>query len=338
MVFYGYTIGDADNPATPALGFDVYRYIIPAVPVAGAGNIAVTLVTTLVGGSFSGAAGTDLEGLGTSPRIQRISAVSEGPGLGQRVNNLDLPAVPVVQPFAGVARIFDDSGSDFYVNNQELATQYILQGEQIAAGGFRSALYRNTVPDANFGNTTLVKVGNSDPQFADGLAIYNYPVNRKVLNGQYTGNYIAFASDFALNDGDDEQIYAVNLNGGDILGNPIQLVNPDGTDFNVLTNATASGLPDPDTPDDGFDSGLAFTPDGKRIIAQTENGILYEISDFLDDQLGSVIGNGQATIQKLGRLTLGGLPIPGALTGNIEYEGLAIVSEDAAGNPIFTLP
>ncbi|PSF37342.1 hypothetical protein C7H19_10435 [Aphanothece hegewaldii CCALA 016] len=342
MAFYGYTIGDAVNPAAPNPaneGFEVYRYLIPDAPINGGnGIIAVELVGILSAPNFTGDGGEDIEGLGTSPRIQGISGVSEGTGTGRRVNNLDepsLPPAPQVQNFGGTARQFTDTGSDIYVNKAEKAIQYIVQSSP-ASG---SILYK-TGAGGNYGNTTLAQVG-TDTEFADGLAIYNTPVNVNALDGQYTGKYKAFASDFNLADGDGAEIYAVNLfpqaPNGDFLTGAIQLVNPNGTAFDVLTNANNAGRPDPDSPQDGFDSGLAFTPDGKKLIAQLENGLVYQISDFQDDVLGSTTGDGKATIRRLGMLALNGQPLPGTLTGSIEYEGLAIVSEDTAGNPIFNL-
>jgi Ca2+-binding RTX toxin-like protein len=80
-----------------------------------------------------------------------------------------------------------------------------------------------------------------------------------------------------------------------------------------------------------FDSGLAFSPNGSRLFALTENGVLYEILQFNDDLnvAGLGLADGKAVAKKL--FTATNLQNQ-YNAGTADFEGLAIVDEPAAAS------
>jgi hypothetical protein len=331
MVLKAYTIGDAEN------GHDIFSFNVPNAGPAQTGN--ATLVDTIATnpnlgvqnnppGTQVNPSGEDLEGLGTNPNNGEIVAVSESDfgkvdgvnDKGVTVRNVDAPAGYTVNDLAGsTVRFGDEAGADFKDTNLESTTNtvtlYNIQGST-EAGKVGSSLY--TVNNLNDGSgTTLVKANPTAAQTA-GTA----PTNP----GKYAdslaikpGTSKALAGDFSTDDGDGNQLYKVDVTTGanrGMLSAPIELR------LNSLTGALLNV---------NFDSGLAFSPNGSRLFALTENGVLYEILQFNDDLnvAGLGLADGKAVAKKL--FTATNLQNQ-YNAGTADFEGLAIVDEPAAAS------
>jgi Ca2+-binding RTX toxin-like protein len=264
-------------------GYELYRFKLNANGTVN--NASLQQVNSITPAS---ATTQDIEGLATfydSTGGVRIDGISEGNNGGSGttpqgyiVKGVDAgnPAPNTVNLANPDPRIGNETGADYYFNSSNLndpknGKLYNIQSQD-AASPFNSALY--TI-NPNNGNVSLI--GTKTGEFADGLAI-----NSK--NGK------AFASDFATQDGDGNELYRVNLNTGALT--PLTLKNPNGTNFT----------------DVNFDSGLAFDSTGK-LYALTEDGTVYKITN---------ITNTQATISSIGTINPPG-------TG--ELEGFAIINE-----------
>nr|AHB33431.1 water stress protein 2 [Nostoc flagelliforme str. Sunitezuoqi] len=325
MVLYGYTIGE-DRDSNPSNGnqLDVYRFLIPTAP---GGTITPTQVGTVnIAGTVTN---PDLEGLGTNPATNRVSAVNEAratplpnaPGPVIVVNNVDQPFAPAqVSPTptpSNLVRFGFESGADFSGQQNAL---YNISGNRTAnLGGEQvgSSLYQITTANPGtislvdtFGlATTAAQTQGTQPtnpgKYADGLAIDN-------LN---PGRTRALASDFSTGDGDGAQLHKVDLLTGE-LSAPITLRTPSGQALNV--NA---------------DSGLAFTNFGsqnsQRLFALLETGAVYEITNYEDDLAASGLGLGSGSFATA--TLLGNVNLPNALVeppaNRTNYEGFTIVNE-----------
>ncbi|AUB35880.1 hypothetical protein COO91_01773 [Nostoc flagelliforme CCNUN1] len=330
MVLYGYTIGEDSNPNTSGDQLPVYRFLIPSAPTSS--SIAPTLVGTVnVAGTVTNA---DLEGLGTNPATNRVSAVNEAratalpnaPGPVIVVNNVDQPFAPAqVSPTptpSNLVRFGFESGADF--GGTPTALYNISGNPNPANGPVGSSLYRVTTATPGtislvdtFGSaTTAAQTQGTQPtnpgKYADGLAIDN-------LN---PGNTRALASDFdnrdeIASDNTKNNLYKVDLLTGE-LSAPITLRTPSGENLNVRE-----------------DSGLAFTNSGsQRLLALLETGAVYEITGYQDELAASGLGLGSATgTNGAGFATatlLGNVNLPNALApepNTINYEGFTIVNE-----------
>jgi Ca2+-binding RTX toxin-like protein len=257
-----------------ANGYEIYRTLI-----SGGQLQKVTSVTPASGTT------QDLEGLATFYNNSggvRIDAVSEGNDSGNGstpqgyiVKGVDAgtPA-PSRENLTTVGPDTDDrfgneTGADYF--NGVL---YNLQGNDVSPATAGSRLYSI---NENTGATTAI--GTQKNEFADGLAINS-------------NNGAAFASDFATQDGDINELYKVNLSNGNFT-QTMRLVKPNGSNLGV-----------------NFDSGLAFDSTGK-LYALTENGSIYQITDFTDND-GTAVATLLRTVNPAG---------PG------ELEGFAIINE-----------
>jgi Ca2+-binding RTX toxin-like protein len=271
--------------------YDIYRFTLANGTV---NNSSLQLVNSITPGSSTT---QDIEGLATLYRANssgvvsgvRIDGVSEGNngGTGSTPQGYIETGVDAGNPAPNTVNLnttgpaVDDrngneTGTDYYFNASNLNDPnngkfYNIQSQD-AASPFNSTLY--TINPANGSVST---VGTQTGEFADGLAI-----NSK------NGN--AFASDFATQDGDGNELYKVNLSNGALTS--LVLKNPNGTNFANVN----------------FDSGLAFDSTGK-LYALTEDGTVYAITN---------ITNTQATIKSIGTINPAG-------TG--ELEGFAIINE-----------
>lgn len=320
MVLYGYTIGDADiNPNQAGEQFAVYRF--PISPLS---------TTPQKVGEINAAniPNADLEGLGTNPTNQRVSAINEARASGSPiidpdvilVNNVDQPFAPAtVSPTptpSDLRRFGFDSGADFgrdFSAGGQPIVLYNISGNNSSSNA-GSSLYKVT-PGAislvdGFGAPTTAAQrqgtqATNPGKFADGLAIDN-------LN---PGRSRALASDFSTADGDGAQLYKVDLLTGE-LSAPITVRNTSGQPLNV--NA---------------DSGLAFANSGssQRLFALLETGAVYEITGYQDELAASGLGLGSTTgTNGAGFATatlLGNVNLPSAVSGDIDYEGFTIVNE-----------
>ncbi|MBW4563083.1 MAG: hypothetical protein KME32_18425 [Mojavia pulchra JT2-VF2] len=333
MALYGYTVGDTDVSSAPGNQFQVYRFLIPPASTTAPKTITPGLVGTVTVASINN---PDLEGLGTNPSTNRISAVNEPRKSGSptidptviRINNIDQPFAPAsASPTRSPSDLrrfgFDsgaDFGRDFSSTGQILSTNVLYTIGGSSTGTVGSSLYKITVPGTGAGTLTLVdKFGaattvaqrqgtqpTNPGKFVDSLAIDN-------LN---PGRTRAIAGDFSTADKDGAQLYKVDLFTGQ-LSAPISVKTPSGQALNV--NA---------------DSGLAFTNlsgSTQRLLAFLETGAIYEITGFQDElnatglSLGSATGSngaGFATARLIGQVNL-----PNASTGATDYEGFTIVNE-----------
>ncbi|MBG1257850.1 water stress protein WSP1 [Nostoc commune] len=330
MVLYGYTIGDEDiNPSQAGEQVAVYRFpISPLGTPQRVGEINTGSITN-----------ADLEGLGTNPTTQRVSAVNEARASNPpnpidptvlRVDNLQssppASASPTRTP-SDLRRFGFDSGADFGEDYSVAGQQnvlYNISGSDNTPVG--SSLYKVTTatPGAislvdGFGApTTAAQRQGTQPtnpgKFADGLAIDNLNPGRTRALASDFDNRDEIASDNTKNN-----LYKVDLLTGE-LSEPIVLRTPSGQALNVTI---ASGA--------GLDSGLAFTNSGsQRLLALLENGAVYEITGYQDELAASGLGLGSATGSNgagFATATLLGnvnLPTP---TPTIDYEGFTIVNE-----------
>jgi Ca2+-binding RTX toxin-like protein len=275
--------------------YEIYRFLLSNGQVD---NSSLQLVNSIGGASSST---QDIEGLATLYNVNSngvvkgvsITGVSEGNdgGSGTTPQGYIAKGVDAGSPSAPATvnaatnlttpgpaiddRFGNETGADYYFNASNLndnknGTLYNIQSKD-SAPGFNSILYTIAA------NGNVQTVGTQNGEFADGLAI-----NSK--NGQ------AFASDFATQDGDRNELYRVNLNTGALTS--IALKNPNGSKFANVN----------------FDSGLAFDSTGK-LYALTEDGTVYAITN---------ITNTQATIKSIGVINV---------PGNGELEGFAIINE-----------
>nr|AGT55552.1 water stress protein [Nostoc commune NCV-WSP1] len=337
MALYGYTIGeDRDDNDSNGKELDVYRFLIPSAP---GGTITPTLVGTVnVAGTVTNA---DLEGLGTNPSTQRVSAVNEARASGTTtpidptvtvVNNVDQPFAPATtsptRTPSDLRRFGFESGADFGGTPTAL---YNISGNPTTQNGVPvgSSLYRITTANPGtislvdtFGPaTTAAQRQGTQPtnpgKYADGLAIDN-------LN---PGSTRAFASDFEnrdeiASDNTKNNLYKVDLLTGE-LSAPIVLRTPSGQALNVTRGSGSN-------PEFGLDSGLAFTNSGsQRLLALLQNGAVYEITGYQDELAASGLGLGSATGSNgAGFATatlLNTVNLPTA--AGQEYEGFTIVNE-----------
>lgn len=262
MALVGYTIGDAST------GYDIFRFSLTSNTVTNVGSVAPSSVGN-----------EDLEGLGTD-NSGNVVAVSESNfgNSGFRVSSVNAPNPPLSTSVLGGTRFGTEAGADFDGN-----TLYNLQGNDTAAdGAIGSILYKVN----SSGNA--VKVGTGNPvnsEYADGLAI----------EGTGTAK-LAVASDFSTNDGDNNELYKVNLTNG-TLGTPIPIALSGG-------GLTGSVL--------NQDSGLAFSPDGKTLFALIEDGNLFKATKT------DINNGGNVTFQFVRKYNL---------PAGADYEGLAIADE-----------
>jgi hypothetical protein len=204
------------------------------------------------------AGGADIEGLATLNN--KVNGLTESSAFNFLYNNV-APGPESKVKLSG-ARLGDDTGADY-----KGSTLYDIQG----IGDKQYQLYKIV-------GTTVTKVGGTVNEFADGLAI------------QSSTSTFGYASDFDNGDGDNAELYKIELATGKILSTE-KIVAPAGFTFDQ-------------------DSGLDFAPNGKLYAIADQTGDLYQVTNF---------GNGgTANLVLVNK----GLPSPVGKLG--EFEGLAI--------------
>ncbi len=259
----------------------------------------------------------DIEGLGTlynSTGAVGVHGVSEGnsSGTGTTPNGYMVTGIDAGAPTPSTIaidttpnpadedkRFGNEAGADYYFNAGNLSDAnngklFNIQGNDTTANGAVGSRLYSINPTT--GATTAI--GTQKTEFADGLAI-----NSK--NGQ------AFASDFATQDGDGNELYKVNLSNGNLT--PMDLVDPNGNPLNI-----------------NLDSGLAFDSTGK-LYSLTEDGTVYQITDFTDGD-GTAIATSKGVINPSGAGELEGFAIINEpttpTTGKLAAADIEIGSED----------
>jgi hypothetical protein len=232
-------------------GYSVYAANLSPVP-----NKQVKIINNITPADPAGNA--DIEGLGTLNN--KVNGITESSKFNFRYDNV-APGPELKVALSG-GRIGDDAGADY-----KGSTLYDIQG----IGDKQYQLYKIV-------GTTVTKVGGTVNEFADGLAI------------QSATSTFGYASDFDNGDGDNAELYKIDLGTGKILATQA-ITTPAGFTFDQ-------------------DSGLDFAPNGK----------LYAIADRTEDiyQVTNVGGTGNAKLV----LVNNGLPNAAGALG--EFEGLAI--------------